>query len=189
MHETDSILISLLKTGNRNVFESVYNKYYGNLFTYSKSYVLNAEVAQEMVQDTFLKLWEKKESLNDDTNIQALLYRIARNNCFNYLKRLKVEQNYLEYSKSKKTVLELNELALRQSSAEKIISEELEEKINDAIESLPPRCSLVFKMSREQGKKYKEIAGELNISIKTVENQIQKALKELRKSLSEFGDI
>lgn len=184
MGKTDSILVKLLKDGNTKVFESVYNRFFVRLFVYAREYVGNEEVAKELVQDTFLKLWEVKTALNDDTHLSSYLYRITRNNCLNYLKHLKVQEKFRNYSALKRMELELNYNALNHDSAERLISEELEEKINQVIDSLPPRCKQVFKLSRFQDKKYREIAHELNISIKTVENQIQKALKILRENLN-----
>jgi len=183
---TETILIKLLKDGNQDVYRSIYEKYFGSLFIFAKEYVQEDEVAKEMVQDTFLKLWEKRTSLDNDTNIQSFLYRITRNNCLNYIKHLKVQQKYHNFSKSKQIETELNFTALNHESLEKLISAELEEKINKAVLSLPPRCKQIFEFSRNDEKKYREIADELNISIKTVENQIQKALNKLRQHLSEF---
>ena len=183
MASSDSILIKLLKDGNPKVFETVYNRFFGPLFVYAKEYVINEEEAKELVQDTFLKLWEVKATLYDDTSLSAYLYRITRNNCLNYLKHLKVQKKYRQYSVSKKMELELNYSALNHDSADGIISEELEEKVTDTINSLPPRCKQIFELSRFQDKKYREIAEELNISVKTVENQIQKALKIMRENL------
>lgn len=183
MGQTNSILIKLLKDGNTEVFESIYNKFYSSLFVYAREYAGSEEVAKELVQDTFLKLWEVKATLKDDTHLSSYLYRITRNNCLNYLKHLKVQEKYRDYSASKRMELELNYSALSQDSADQLVSEELEEKINQAIDSLPPRCKQVFELSRFHDKKYREIAQDLNISIKTVENQMQKALKVLRENL------
>lgn len=183
MAQADFILIKLLKGGDPKVFESVYNRLYGALFVYAREYVGSEEIAKELVQDTFLKLWEVKFTLQDDTHLSSYLYRITRNNCLNYLKHLKVQEKYRQYSVSKKMELELNYSALSHDSADELVSEELEEKINQAIDALPPRCKQIFELSRFQDKKYREIACELNISVKTVENQIQKALKILRENL------
>lgn len=183
---TDSILVKFLKEGNQEVFQSIYEKFFGPLFVFAKEYVIDPDVAHEMVQDTFMILWEKRQTLNDETYLQSYLYKITRNNCLNYLKHLKVQEKYRQFTKSRKIELELNSAALQNSSAEKILSEELEEKINEAIDSLPPKCKQIFKLSRFEEKKYREIAEELNLSVKTVENQILKALKVLRKHLSEF---
>ena len=183
---TDSILVKFLKEGNQQVFESISEKFYGQLFVYAREYVLNVDVAHEMVQDTFLKLWEKRANLDDNTQLQSFLYRVTRNTCLNYLKHLAVQEKFRQFAKSRQIETHLNYSALNHSSAELLISAELEEKINETIESLPPKCKQIFLMSRYEDKKYREIAEELGISIKTVENQIQKALKVLRKNLSEF---
>ena len=183
---TDSILVKFLKEGNEEVFKSIYERFFGPLYVYAVEYVVDKEVAYEMVQDTFLKLWEKKSTLADDTYLQSYLYRVTRNNCLNYLKHLKVKEKYKQFSKSKQLEINLNFTALNDSSAEKIISDELEEKINKAIDQLPPKCKNIFLLSRYENKKYREIADELGLSVKTVENQIQKALKVLRKHLAEY---
>ncbi|HKJ79641.1 MAG TPA: RNA polymerase sigma-70 factor [Prolixibacteraceae bacterium] len=189
MAHNDTILIKLLKDGNINVFESVYSRYYGPLFTFCNQYIDNKEAAKELVQDLFLMLWEGKEKLNKDTNLRSYLYHVARNNCLNYLKHLKVQEKYLQYSKRQKLEIELNQVALNNFFPEKIYIEELEMRINDSVQSLPPRCKYIFELSRYHEKKYTEIATELNISVKTVENQIQKALKILRKNLAGYGKL
>jgi RNA polymerase sigma-70 factor (ECF subfamily) len=144
--------------------------------------VLDNEVAKEMVQDSFLKLWEKRNSLSEEIQILPLLYQITRNNCLNHLKHEKVREKH----KTRMQKLDLNYVAISHSSAEKIITQELEDSIGKAIESLPPRCREIFELSRNEEKKYKEIAAELNISEKTVENQMLKALKIMREKLSEY---
>lgn len=186
METTDSLIVKLLKDGNQQVFESVYEKFFGQLFIYAREYVLDSEVASEIVQDTFLKLWEIRKTIVPDTTLQSFLYRIARNNCLNYLKNIKVQEKYRSLTYSQKIEIALNFGALNDSSAEKIISDELEKKINDTIESLPSKCKQIFLMSRFEEKKYREIANELSISEKTVENHILKALKVMRKHLSEY---
>lgn len=182
MLKTNTILISLLKEGNKNVFAAVYDQYFGSQYVYAVKYVLDTEVAKEMVQDSFLKLWEKRNSLSAETQILPLLYQITRNNCLNHLKHEKVKERH----KTRMQKLDLNYVAISNLSAEKIIAEELEESINKAISLLPPRCREIFELSRNQEKKYREIAAELNISEKTVENQMLKALKIMREKLSEY---
>lgn len=182
MLKTNTILISLLKEGNKNVFAAVYDQYFGSQYVYAVKYVLDTEVAKEMVQDSFLKLWEKRNSLSEETQILPLLYQITRNNCLNHLKHEKVRERH----KTRMQKLDLNYVAISNLSAEKIIAEELEESINKAISLLPPRCREIFELSRNQEKKYREIAAELNISEKTVENQMLKALKIMREKLSEY---
>jgi len=185
MLKTNSILIRLLKEGNKTVFAAVYDQYFGSQYVYAVKYVLDNEVAKELVQDSFLKLWGKRNSLSEETQILPLLYQITRNNCLNHLKHEKVREKH----KTRMQKLDLNYMAISHSSAEKIITQELEDSIGKAIESLPPRCREIFELSRNEEKKYKEIAAELNISEKTVENQMLKALKIMREKLSEYLPI
>jgi RNA polymerase sigma-70 factor (ECF subfamily) len=133
-----------------------------------------------------VKLWEKSEILPLDTMVQPLLYRIARNNCLNYLKHLKVTEKYLKLQAHSQSEIELNIYALSDESAQRIICEELEAKILKVLDTLPPGCKKVFELSRLEEKKHKEIADILGIAVKTVENQIQKALKIMRKELKDY---
>ena len=179
-------LVKMLKQRNPEAFRAVYDKYYSRILFYCLGYVTEKNIAEEITQDTFVKLWEKSELLPDDTMFQPLLYRIARNNSLNYLKHLKVTQKYNKLQMYRQSEIELNIYALADESAELIISQELEAKILRVIDSFPPACKKVFELSRIDEKKYSEIAEELGIAVKTVENQIQKALKILRRELKDY---
>jgi RNA polymerase sigma-70 factor (ECF subfamily) len=179
-------LVKMLKQRNTEAFHTIYNIYFTRIQVYCAGYVTENYIAQEMTQDTFVKLWEKCELLLDDTLLQPLLYRIARNNCLNYLKHLKVTEKFQKMQLHRQSEIELNIYALADESAQMIISEELEAKILKSINLLSPACKKVFELSRMEEKTYSEIAKELDIAVKTVENQIQKALKILRKELKEY---
>lgn len=182
----NAFLVRKLKQRDNEAFRTIYEIYYSRIITYCVGYVIDRNIAQELTQDTFVKLWEKSELFPDDTMLQPLLYRIARNNCLNYLKHLKVTEKYNKMQAHRQSEIEMNLYALSDESAQLIISEELEAKIIQAINSLPPACKKVFEMSRMEEKKYSEIADELGIAEKTVENQIQKALKIMRKELKDY---
>jgi RNA polymerase sigma-70 factor (ECF subfamily) len=182
----NAFLVRKLKQRDNEAFKTIYEIYYSRILTYCVGYVIDRNVAQELTQDTFVKLWEKSELFPDDTMLQPLLYRIARNNCLNYLKHLKVTEKYNKMQAHRQSEIEMNLYALSDETAQLIISEELEAKIIQAINSLPPACKKVFEMSRMDEKKYSEIAEELGIAEKTVENQIQKALKIMRKELKDY---
>jgi len=179
-------LVKMFKLRNHEAFRTIYDLYYSKILIYCTGYVTDKQTAQEMTQDTFVKLWEKSELLPDDTQFQPLLYRIARNNCLNFLKHLKVTEKYQKFQAHRKAEVDLNIYALADESAQLVISAELESKILKAIDTLPPACKKVFELSRLEEKKYSEIADEMGIAAKTVENQIQKALKILRKELKEY---
>lgn len=179
-------LVKMFKLRNHEAFRTIYDLYYSKILNYCTGYVADKQTAQEMTQDTFVKLWEKSELLPDDTQFQPLLYRIARNNCLNFLKHLKVTEKYQKFQAHQKAEVDLNFYALADESAQLVISAELESKILKAIDALPPACKKVFVLSRMEDKKYSEIADEMGIATKTVENQIQKALKIMRKELKDY---
>jgi RNA polymerase sigma-70 factor (ECF subfamily) len=181
----ESILIKQISDGSKIVFASVYNQYFGQLYVYAMKYVHDAEAAKEIVQDSLIKLWEVRKALTAETRLQPFLFRITRNSCLNHLKHLKVHEKY-QTNTAYRLKVELNYSALSHQSAETFLLAEMEEEINKAIASLPQRCREIFELSRNEEKKYTEIASELNISIKTVENQVMKALKILRAKLSEY---
>jgi len=172
--------IADIKKGNSTAFKVLYNDYYRRLFYFAKEYVIDEDEAHNLVQDTFLQLWERKEFLNEDSNLKSLLFVITRNNCLNHLKHIKVRQKFIEKSQSTIIELGLNYQALEKLSLEHDTLKELEEIIANAILALPDRCAEIFKLSRFEGKSNKEIATILEITEKAVEAQITKALKKMR---------
>ncbi len=175
-----------LKKGDQKTFEKIFNEYYKKLLLYAKEYVVDLEIAREFVQEAFLKLWEIKKSLLENTNLEALLFTIIRNDCLNYLKRITVKKRYNEFTQKTFNELQLNYIALKDSTSELLFLDELQKKIDDAIAELPVKCKEIFEMSRFDGMKYKEIAEKLSISSKTVENQISEALKRIRQKIENY---
>lgn len=131
------------------------------------------------MQTVFIGFWEKRENIQVDTSLKAYLYRSVRNAALNEIKRLKVRQLHAN------AILAEGE-PLSHAPDQYAIKEELEIKIQEALQALPEQCRLIFKMSRFEDLKYQEIADQLNLSIKTVENQMGKALKIMRAQLKEY---
>jgi len=186
MYKIEADIVEELIVGNQKAFEKVFNTYFKKLYVFSKEYVIESETARELVQEAFIKLWEVKSRLRPDTNISAYLYAMVRNSSISFLKQAIVKRKYVEYSKLKYQQYQLNYYALADESAEKLIYKELENKIHEIIEHLPKRCRTVFELSRFQELKHKEIASQLNISVKTVENHISEALKRIHLQLAEY---
>lgn len=174
-----------LKNGDHKSFEQVFFVYYNRIFYFIKNYVPDTEVARELTQETFAKLWEIRQSLHSDSTIPALLYTMARNNALNYLDHLLAQKRYIEYNQKKYYEIQLNCYALRHDTIEDIFADELQVKINTVMNSLPAKCRSVFELSRIDQLSYKEIAEKLNISVKTVENHISEALKRFRDCLQD----
>jgi RNA polymerase sigma-70 factor (ECF subfamily) len=168
-----------LQTDNQSTFEVIFKIFYQPLCRYAYSFLNDKEEAEEVVQSTFIQVWEKRSSIAVQTSFRSYLYRMVRNACLNVLKHKKVKQAHA-----------LHELTTGQTAHESVhetlSSNELELKVGEVMMELPEQCRIIFQMSRFEGLKYAEIAEQLQISIKTVENQIGKALKIMREGLKEY---
>ncbi len=177
MAQLDLVAGNWLK--DEHVFELVFRSYYEQLCFFAMRYVGEEAIAEEMVQDTFASVWRKSSQIDVRTTPKSYLYGSVRNNCLNYIKHQKVKQAYLEYSS----------MTVNSPVQDFLELDELQAKIDGALDCLPTKCREVFELSRFEGKKYKEIADELGISIKTVEHQMGKALKVMRDQLKEYLPI
>jgi RNA polymerase sigma-70 factor (family 1) len=176
---TDAELISGIKSGSERAFEELFRGYYPRLSRYAFSLLKDLDEAEEVVQNMFLNIWEKKEGLEITLSLKSYLYRAVHNFCLNRIKHLQVRDAHKDY-----TVYAYSEG--EDSLNEVLNGHELEIQIENAVRKLPEQCQLVFRMSRFEELKYQEIADRLSISVKTVENQIGKALKILRSELAEY---
>jgi RNA polymerase sigma-70 factor, ECF subfamily len=172
-------LIATLQAGDITAFEMLFRTYYQPLCNYAYSFVQDKDEAEEIVQATFLSVWEKRDTLTIHTGVKPYLYAMVRNASLNVLKHEKIKQQHVA-----------GELAVAERSVESVartvMASELESRIYKALDKLPEQCRLVFKLSRFEELKYAEIAEQLNISIKTVENQMGKALKIMREQLKDY---
>lgn len=175
---SDKRLIELLRNGDEKIFEQVYKTHFKNLHAYAFSMLKNDAAAEEMVQNVFLKIWEKRQQLPAEIPLRAYLYRSVHNESLNYLKHQKIKSRYKLHVVSTANTHE--------HSVSKHAPSELEKKLRIALNELPEQCRTIFQMSRFEELKYREIAERLNISVKTVENQMGKALKLLRTKLIDF---
>lgn len=180
--EAEINLIHQLNTGNELVFEKVFKQYFKVLQNYAYTILNDLDVAEEMVQNVFLKIWEKREKLPQDANIGSYLYKSVYHESLNWLRHEKVKFSHQEhtlYSMKNET----------DNTADRIKIKQLEEHLQKALNDLPQQCRTIFQMSRFDELRYREIADELGISVKTVENQMGKALRLMRLKLVEFLPI
>jgi len=174
--ENEQILVSRLRNKDKVAFGLVFNEQFGVLTSYALRFLDEREDAEEIVQDVFVKFWDKCSELDPDSSIKSYLYRSVHNTCLNHIKHKKVKDAYrLHVIHHMEHTSEL--------SWEKKDPEKLRREIMKEINNLPPRCSEIFKLSRLDGLKYQEIADHLKISVKTVEVQMGKALRVLREKL------
>ncbi|RAV28875.1 RNA polymerase sigma-70 factor [Sinomicrobium soli] len=180
----NSFFIHQLKKGETAAFEALFHLYFEKLHHFAASYIENSEDAREIVQNTFYKLWKKRSRLASDTNLNSYLFSIVKNECLDYFRHQKIKRRYREEVERERAAI--LEHSLRDDPSLLCIEQELSRKVNRLIDQLPPSCRQIFIKSRFEGLKYAEIAHELNISPKTVENQISKALRFLRNELGEY---
>ena len=171
-------------SGDEPSFEKVYRYYYPRLIYFTKQYIPDQEVSKNVVQDVFTELWDKRNALHTDTNLNAWLFTVTKNKSLHVISQLKSRQNYDNFIHSRH--LEVNYKSLSDFDTSNLVFEEMQVQIQAALEKLTPACRKVFEMSRFEDKKNREIAEELNLSIKTVEGQISKALRSLKTDLKEY---
>ncbi len=172
--------IKSLNNINVKKFEILFKEHYTKLCLFALKYTKNEKDAEEVVQDVFYKIWEKRSVINIKTSIKSYLYISVRNKCLqniNHKKIVRIHQNYIENQGNPRT----------DSPYENLIYEESIDIFNEALNTLPDRCIEIFKLSRFEGLRYKEIAKELAVSIKTVEANISKALKTFRNYFPEYA--
>jgi RNA polymerase sigma-70 factor, ECF subfamily len=172
-------VLEKFRQGNASTFEMIFRAYYQPLCRYAFSFLNDKEEAEEVVQSAFISVWEKRSSIQIETSLKAYLYRMVRNSCLNVIKHEKVKQQHVAHQ------LYTSEAAA-ESVMHKVQAAELEIKIAQAMQTLPDQCRLVFQLSRFEELKYQEIADQLDISVKTVENHMGKALKLMRERLKDY---
>lgn len=155
-------------------FEEIFKLHYRGLCRIANKVLDDRAAAEDVVQDVFLKLWIKREDISVIQSIKSYLYKSTLNASLNYL------------SRRKRTIRLHDRELVEASEAEGIQSKELDSHIDQAINRLPPKCKTIFVLSRQEGMKYQQIADHLGISVKTVENQMGKALQMLRERLKPF---
>ena len=157
----------------------LFKSHFTGLCFFAQKYVKDFETAKEIVQDSFLSLWEKRETIDMSRPVKSYLTMVIHNKCTNYLRdNRKFDQNILNIE----NLLEVPEY----DGADSMVEEELKLKIDASIAELPEKCREIFVLNRYENLKYQEIADKLQISIKTVETQMSKALQHMRIRLAEF---
>jgi RNA polymerase sigma-70 factor (ECF subfamily) len=166
-------MVIRLKSGDPLAFKMLYNGYCRRLYAFAYSYLKCNLLAEELVHDALVKVWENREQLDEVRPVEPYLFRIAKNLVLDTFRKNTTDSLYKKYA-------QLTKEPSQNSTENDIIYSEYEKLAQEAIEKLPPIRKLIFNMSREQSLSYAEIATELNISAKTVESQMSKALKHIK---------
>ena len=171
-------------------FEDIYLSYFSKMKYFAKEYVISEEDAENIVQDVFVELWENKEMLNMHMNLIAYLFTTIKNKCLNHLRHKLVVQETASKLQEEYTIsLRMNLDSLEAFDNNLFSDQDLEKIISRALDTLSEKCRTIFIMSKIEGKKQKEIAQELNISINTIETQMGIAYKKLRIELKDYFPI
>ena len=171
-------------------FEDVYLSYFSKMKYFAKEYVISEEDAENIVQDVFVELWENKKMLNMHMNLIAYLFTTIKNKCLNHLRHKLVVQETASKLQEEYTIsLRMNLDSLEAFDNNLFSDQDIEKIISRALDTLSEKCRTIFIMSKIEGKKQKEIAQELNISINTIETQMGIAYKKLRIELKDYFPI
>ena len=172
--EVESNIIASLTAGNHAAMDYLFDNFYNSLCNHALRLVKDASVAEDVVQEVMMTIWKKRAQINIESSLKAYLYRSVTNRSLNHLrdKRNQVEEIEDKY------------MDVSADVEEKIYYNETEQIIMNEVNKLSPRCRQIFIMNRLDQMKYKEIAAELEISVKTVEHHIAKGLHILRDSLA-----
>ena len=163
---------------DKNRFKEVFKEYYNPLCNFASSIIKDRKVAQDVVQDVFTKLWAKRNELKIKTSEKSYLFQAVKNRAFELLRKREHEAN-VDLSMYSETYDQNNNI---EEQANKFM---LKEYLYNSIRQLPPKCQEIFVLNKVNGLTYNEIADELEISVKTVENQIGKAYRKLRVMMSD----
>jgi RNA polymerase sigma-70 factor (ECF subfamily) len=165
-----------------DAFEVLFKAHFKALHSYASVMLYYDSHAEEIVQNMFVRLWERRDLLDVQTSVKAYLYKCVHNDCLNYIKHKKIKARYQDHA-----AFTMNDQAERTS--DKLVLGELQNRLQAAMNELPEQCRTIFQMSRFEELKYREIAEELGLSVKTVESQMGKALRILRVKLVDFLPI
>ncbi len=186
MKADEQKIIDQLKQGENLAYKYIYDQYYGLLCAVAREFLGDHFLASNLVDDLIFHLWEKRETLDITTSLRSYLVRAVRNRCINHLS---LERERRELTFSSMNTDQQERIALSESidyPLTRLLEDELENEIKQAIDNLPSDCRKVFCMSRHEGKRYEEIAQELGISVNTVKYHMKNAMTRLTKDLSRY---
>ncbi len=169
--------IEQLKTGSKDAFRGLFNEYGPKIFAFALSYLKNKADAEELLQEVFLKLWEKRTSLDASKNIKSFLFKICINQIYDQIRKKNVEQAFVNFS-GRNNPSEID------NTWQDVVFHEMQDNLQRYIADMPNQMQRVFRLSKEDGLSNEEIAKALNLSKRTVENQLYRAVSILK---TKFG--
>lgn len=174
----DARLMREIRAGNMLAFDTMYNSYSKKIYKFAYSILKSREESENIVQDTFMKLWEKRENVEKDSSVKSYLFTIAYNSTIDLIRKKIKDDQFIEYLKSIQVTYENPDIDYEYK--------ELTEKLHKVIEQLPLRQKEVYLLYSEEGLSYQKIAEKLHISVNTVENHMSRALKNIRAKMDAY---
>jgi len=181
-----SDIIKGLFIGDEETYIFLFREYYVSLCAYSRRYVGRKDIAEEIVSDTFLNIWENRKRLEINTSVKSYLFHAVCNNSLNYLRKLKAENNHGEYFRETSSENLGFEVPLEEIEEQSLLMENISQKIEEAVNLLPEQQQRAFRLKRMEGKKTKEVAEIMGLSVKTIEMHLSKATLHLRQNLKDY---
>lgn len=186
-YETDDrLLFEKIRSGDTRAFEYVFRKYAARLEAFARKYTVDEREAEDMVQNVFLKLWERREWL-ETISLSSFLFMLTKNSCLNYLKHRQIAESIEQRLPQTESVEQLYVIDLVSDPVALLQQKELSESIDRIMDELPPKCKEAFILSRLNGLKNREIASQMHITEKVVEKHISRALKRFSEGLRHFS--
>ncbi len=175
----EKILFEKVKQNDKNAFTIIFSNYYNDLVMFASTFSKDKDIAEEVVQDVFVKLWNERHYINVESSLKSFLLKSVQNKCIDWLRHLKSREKFINESNLIRNNFENN-------TEDYLLYSELSENIENILSKLPDDICQAFKMNRYEGMKYNEIAEKLDVSVRTVEVRIGKALHLLREHLKDY---
>ena len=176
--DQDRLLVLQLKEGSKDAYQLLFNRYAPRILAFAMSYLKSREDSEELLQEIFLKIWEIRATLDDTKNIRSLLFKICIHLIYDLIRRKNIEQAYLAFAG-------LTDQSNVDSTWHEVIYHEMLSKLNELVDNMPDQRRLIFRLSKEEGLTNDEIALQLQLSKRTVENQLYRAVSFLKQRIGQ----
>ena len=182
----DQELLTRIKHNDKKAFEYIFHEYFHVLHEYAYFYIENSSLAEDIVQDVFLKIWDSRDRLAIHTSLKGYLFRCIHNNCIQYLRHKMVEQNHQVTNRAKLEEAVIMNRLFFETGLTRLYENDIESLVNKAIDDLPAKTREIYVLSRHKYLKNSAIAKKFNVTEKSIEYHITRALDSLRKYLKDY---
>lgn len=182
----ERILFSKIQQGDTASFEWLYKKYHPKMYMFCKGILHDEDKTKDLVQECFIAFWEHRTQINAPETISVYLFRIMKHLCLKQIRRDSLLNNFSNINEVALRELELSYYTPECNVLNDLYFKDLNEQYQEALDKLPKQCQNIFRMNRNEGMRSEEIAAALNLSVRTVENQLYKGLKQIKKSMQGY---